>query len=120
MYPPVNKDRRMDAAFMKKIAIITMFIDHVTYSFLEVARNAEGQRIMNTFAFGKTLDEIGRGIGRLAFPVFCFSAVFPVSFYRARTAVFLFSTFSAVLLVLFVLIETAVFPVLCFSAVLPA
>ena len=34
----------MDAALIKKIAIITMFIDHATLSFLEVARAANGQR----------------------------------------------------------------------------
>ena len=30
----------MDAALIKKIAIITMFIDHATLSFLEVAKNS--------------------------------------------------------------------------------
>ena len=59
----------MDAALIKKIAIITMLIDHATLSFLEVARDASGQRLMYVIPHGELLDEIGRGIGRLAFPV---------------------------------------------------
>ena len=49
----------VDAGTMKRIAIIAMFIDHMTLSFLEVARDSQGHRIMNTFAAGKTLDSIG-------------------------------------------------------------
>lgn len=47
-----------DGAFLKILAIVTMLIDHVTVDFG-----------MN---YGYTVYEIGRGIGRIAFPIFCF------------------------------------------------
>lgn len=49
-----------------------MFIDHLTCCFLEVARGGDGASMMYHIRYGVTLDIIGRGIGRSAFPIFCF------------------------------------------------
>ena len=43
----------IDAAMLKKIAIVTMFIDHLTLTCLEIATNEEHTRIMYTFPAGK-------------------------------------------------------------------
>ncbi len=57
------------------IAVITMFIDHLTCCFLEVARASNGASLMYSFEGGVLLDQIGRGAGRIAFPIFCFFLV---------------------------------------------
>ena len=64
--------RIVDGAFLKKAAVVTMLIDHVGYALFECV-----------WAYGKTgflygtqqaqaLDAVLRGIGRTAFPIFCF------------------------------------------------
>ncbi len=67
---------------LKMVAIITMLIDHLTYVFIEshilprVSRSYLGGADMNYTAkdlnFWLSLDTVGRGIGRLAFPIFLF------------------------------------------------
>lgn len=71
----MKKDRKLpqiSAAFLKNFALITMFIDHLTCCFLEVARGSDGASLMYHIPYGVTLDIIGRGIGRSAFPIFSF------------------------------------------------
>lgn len=76
MKNPVKKDRfgfpGISGAGLKMFAVVTMFIDHLTCCFLEVARGADGASVMYHISGGEVLDLIGRGIGRSAFPIFCF------------------------------------------------
>ena len=67
---------------LKMIAIVTMLIDHLTYVLVEgymlpkVARSfiggADLQYTAKDYNLWSTLDSVGRGIGRLAFPIFLF------------------------------------------------
>lgn len=62
-------------AALKYLAVAVMFIDHAACTFLEVARTADGHRMFAVIPNGRLLDRILRGIGRIAFPIFCFFLV---------------------------------------------
>ncbi len=67
---------------LKLIAVITMLLDHITYVFIEsfilprVSRSylggADLTYLKHDYNFWFNMDMIGRGIGRLAFPIFVF------------------------------------------------
>ena len=61
----------ISAGTLKKIAAITMLIDHVTCCFLERVY-IDGVPLWKTGPFWHYLDLAGRGVGRIAFPIFCF------------------------------------------------
>lgn len=64
----------IDAGTLKIIAIVTMFIDHLTFAFLELP--APGQtRLKDALPNGVLLDSVGRTIGRTALPIFAFLIV---------------------------------------------
>lgn len=64
--------RRFNAATIKIIACITMFVDHLTVIFLESISPQTGTYAAYSVANGVLLDQIGRTIGRTAMPIFAF------------------------------------------------
>lgn len=57
---------------LKLVACVTMFIDHLTYIFLENVSPVTGRAPVYAMENGILLDTIGRMIGRTAMPIFCF------------------------------------------------
>ncbi|MDD3219378.1 MAG: TraX family protein [Lachnospiraceae bacterium] len=69
----------LSGSALKLIAIITMFIDHIGYALVEngilIPAIHQGINIWNEPGFYHNiyiLDRVLRGIGRIAFPIFCF------------------------------------------------
>ena len=77
---------QIDGGALKIIAVVTMFIDHLTLCFLEVVKGPDGRAILYSIPYGKVLDRIGRGIGRTAFPIFCFMVVEALIYTRSRVS----------------------------------
>ena len=77
---------QIDGGALKMIAVVTMFIDHLTLCFLEVVKGPDGRAILYSIPYGKVLDRIGRGIGRTAFPIFCFMVVEALIYTRSRVS----------------------------------
>lgn len=65
-----NRTWGLSGGTLKIIALITMIIDHATYIFIDYGSN-------------RSWYLLGRGIGRLAFPIYCFLIV--EGFYHTRS-----------------------------------
>lgn len=65
----------IDGYVLKVVACVTMFIDHLTYIFLESRLPQTGRYAAYSVTNGILLDAIGRAIGRTAMPIFCFLLV---------------------------------------------
>lgn len=63
----MNKKLSLNMSQLKTIAIICMFIDHAACIMLERGVGLSGNFYM--------IDRVMRGIGRIAFPIFCFGIV---------------------------------------------
>ena len=78
-----NGSRKLSAAALKRVALLTMLIDHLSYGILRVGR--QGVQMLLYSSFGMSMEDslrliepvyqAGRIIGRTSFPVFCFLLV---------------------------------------------
>lgn len=80
MHRPAAEEARgqrggVTGAVLKWVAVITMVIDHVTACFLLNARGSSGRALMYDLPHGVAVYYFFRGVGRLAFPIFCFLLV---------------------------------------------
>lgn len=66
---------RFDAGILKIVACVAMFIDHLTHIFLAMFAPGTAYSAVYDIANGMTIYELGRGIGRSAFPIFAFLIV---------------------------------------------
>lgn len=69
-------DIRLSCNVLKIIACVFMFIDHFSYGVLHNYMIAHAMDLQpETYKTLNTVYEVGRGVGRLAFPIFCFFLV---------------------------------------------
>lgn len=66
---------RFDAGILKIVACVVMFIDHLTHIFLAMFAPGTAYSAVYDIPNGMTIYELGRGIGRSAFPIFAFLIV---------------------------------------------
>ena len=103
MYPEKSGfPRVLDASVLKYIAVVTMLIDHAALCLIynmtlkPAAPISRGTQLYNLYLFYKFL----RGVGRLAFPIFCFFLVEGFRYTRSRKTyalrLFLFGLISEV------------------------
>lgn len=88
--------RRLDAATLKRIACILMFIDHLTYTFLESYSPETGRQMRYMVPNGVLLDAVGRAIGRSAMPIFAFLIAESLYYTRSKARYLLRMTLFAI------------------------
>lgn len=75
---PVNRlflpYQSINAGTLKIIAVVTMFIDHLAFAFLEIPAPGKS-RLLDTLPYGVLLDSVARAVGRTAMPIFAFLIV---------------------------------------------
>lgn len=76
--------QRFDAATLKIIACITMFVDHLTLIFLDGTVPGTRHAAMYSVTNGVMLDAVGHAIGRTAMPIFAFLIAEGLYYTRSR------------------------------------
>lgn len=71
----ISETKYLSGSTLKIIACISMFIDHFFHILMRTYRDHVAALDYDTIKNFNTLYKIGRGIGRIAFPIFCFLLV---------------------------------------------
>lgn len=98
----------VNAGQMKMFAALVMLIDHMAYALLERNYTADGLPVYKSIQYGVLLDDLGRTVGRQAFPVFCYFLV--EGFFHTRSRPKYFARLSCFAVVSQVPFHKALFP----------